>query len=64
LLAPGDEVTHTTQRERKNWLQVVRGAITVDGERLEAGDGAASAYEERIVVASNADSEVLLFDMG
>jgi redox-sensitive bicupin YhaK (pirin superfamily) len=57
LLAPGDEVAHATQRERKGWLQVARGAVTVNDEKLGAGDGAAIAYEERIVV------QILLFDM-
>jgi len=64
LLAPGDEVAHATLRERKSWLQVARGAVTVNDEQLGTGDGAAIAYEERIVVASSAASEILLFDMG
>ena len=64
LLAPGDEVTHTTDRLRKCWLQVARGAVTVNDEKLGGGDGAAIAYDERIVIQSSADSEILLFDMG
>ena len=64
VLAPGDEVAHTTDRLHKSWLQVTRGAVTIDGETLNAGDGTAIAYEERIVIKSSADSEILLFDMG
>jgi redox-sensitive bicupin YhaK (pirin superfamily) len=63
LLKPGDEVTHTTERTAKGWVQVASGAITVNGERLAAGDGAAIAYEETVAIKSEADSELLLFDM-
>jgi redox-sensitive bicupin YhaK (pirin superfamily) len=63
LLAPGDEVTHPTERSRKGWIQLASGAITVNGEQLTAGDGAALAYEESITIKSTADSELLLFDM-
>jgi redox-sensitive bicupin YhaK (pirin superfamily) len=63
LLAPGEEVTHTTDRTRKSWVQLARGAVTVNGETLVPGDGAAAAYETTIVVRASADSELLLFDM-
>jgi redox-sensitive bicupin YhaK (pirin superfamily) len=63
LLAPGERVAHVTERIRKGWVQVARGAVTVNGEQLEVGDGAAIAYEERIEIGARADSEILLFDM-
>ena len=63
LLKPGDEVTHTTERTAKGWVQIASGAVTVNGERLEAGDGAAIAYEENLAIRCVADSELLLFDM-
>jgi hypothetical protein len=63
LLAPGQEVTHATERTRKGWVQVASGAVTVNGEALAAGDGAAIAYEEAVVIRASADSELLLFDM-
>jgi redox-sensitive bicupin YhaK (pirin superfamily) len=63
LLKSGDEVSHVTERIAKGWVQVASGAITVNGERLEAGDGAAIAYEETLSIKSHADSELLLFDM-
>jgi hypothetical protein len=64
LLAAGDEATHTTERVRKGWVQVASGAVTVNGENLAAGDGAAIAYEEAVTIRATADSELLLFDMG
>jgi hypothetical protein len=63
LLAAGEEVTHTTERIRKGWVQVASGAVTVNGESLAAGDGAAIAYEEAVAIRATADSELLLFDM-
>jgi redox-sensitive bicupin YhaK (pirin superfamily) len=63
LLAPGDEVTHATERTRKGWVQVASGAITVNGEALAAGDGAAIAYEDNLAIRASADTELLLFDM-
>ena len=63
LLAPGDEVTHATERTRKGWVQVASGAVTVNGEELAAGDGAAIAYEDNVAIRASAASEVLLFDM-
>jgi len=64
LLAAGTEVTHTTDRLRKGWVQVASGAVTVNGETLGAGDGAAIAYEETVAIRATAASELLLFDMG
>jgi len=63
LLAKGDEVTHATERTRKGWVQIASGAVTVNGEALAAGDGAAIAYEETVTIKASADSELLLFDM-
>jgi redox-sensitive bicupin YhaK (pirin superfamily) len=63
LLAAGDEVTHATDRTRKGWVQLASGALTVNGEELEAGDGAAIAYEDNVVIRAAADAEILLFDM-
>jgi hypothetical protein len=64
LLAAGEAVAHTTERIRKAWVQVASGAVTVNGENLAAGDGAAIAYEESVTIRATADSELLLFDMG
>ena len=44
-------------------MQVASGNVTANGERLDAGDGAAIAYEENLAIRAAADSELLLFDM-
>jgi len=46
---------------RYGWLQVARGAVTVNGEELRAGDGAAIEQERQVTIAG--DGEVLLFDL-
>jgi redox-sensitive bicupin YhaK (pirin superfamily) len=63
LLNAGDAVTHVTDRTARGWVQVASGAVTVNGERLEAGDGAAVAYEDALAIKCSAASELLLFDM-
>jgi redox-sensitive bicupin YhaK (pirin superfamily) len=64
LLSAGDEVAHATDRTRRGWVQLASGAVTVNGEPLAAGDGAAIAYEDNVTIRATADSELLLFDMG
>jgi redox-sensitive bicupin YhaK (pirin superfamily) len=48
---------------RRVWLQVARGALTVNEQRLEAGDGARSAGPARLALQDGAQAEVLLFDL-
>ena len=64
LLGAGDQVAHVTDRTRRGWVQLASGAVTVNGEQLAPGDGAAIAYEDNVTIRASADSELLLFDMG
>lgn len=67
LLAAGDEVVHQVASGRKAWLQVAQGTVTVDGQTLSAGDGAALDGGGKLTVAGTGangePAEVLLFDM-
>jgi len=64
ILDRGEQATHAFRRGRKGWLQVARGSIEANGQRLEAGDGAAVSDEARIVLKGQGDgSEVLMFDL-
>ena len=63
VLEPGREVVHQMAPERHAWLQVARGAITVNGIELEQGDGAAISNESILTIAGRDQSEVLLFDL-
>jgi redox-sensitive bicupin YhaK (pirin superfamily) len=58
----GDGITHTFGKDRHGWLQVARGEVTLNGNTLKAGDGAAISGEPSITV-SGPGAEVLLFDL-
>jgi hypothetical protein len=59
----GEGVAHALAPGRHAWLQVLRGAVALDGERLSAGDGAAVSEEPNIEIRAEEPSEVLLFDL-
>jgi redox-sensitive bicupin YhaK (pirin superfamily) len=42
---------------------VVRGDLTLNGEKLAAGDGAAVSDEEQLEIAAENEAEFLLFDL-
>ncbi len=62
-LGEGDEVVHRLSPERHAWVQVARGAVSLNGEALLEGDGAAASREESLTLRGREDSEVLLFDL-
>ncbi|MEO8657148.1 MAG: pirin family protein [Bryobacteraceae bacterium] len=62
-LEPQDSTTFTLRPGRHAWIQVTRGAITVNGTALKAGDGAAVSDETTLAVTASEASEVLLFDL-
>ncbi|WP_325049673.1 pirin family protein [Legionella septentrionalis] len=41
FLQDNHTLNHTLQQGRMGWLQLIKGSITVNGEQMEAGDGAA-----------------------
>jgi quercetin 2,3-dioxygenase len=64
VLQAQETVSHTFAPARVGWLQVARGAVTVNGHALTAGDGAAISQASLITVQGTApETEVLLFDM-
>ena len=48
---------------RKAYVHVVRGALEVNGERLNGGDAAVMDGEPRLTLAGGQDAEVLVFDL-
>ena len=48
---------------RRAWLQVARGAMAVDGTRLQAGDGARITGPAQLQLHGGAQAEVLVFDL-
>ena len=63
LLAPGEEVSHSLAGDCMAYLHLVRGAVRVNGVQLETGDGAKIEAEQKLTIAADTDSEVLLFDL-
>ena len=63
VLAPGESVEHALKPDRHAYVQVARSSITLNGEPLEAGDGAAISAEKSLQLAGVNDAEVLLFDL-
>lgn len=48
---------------RHAWVQVARGEVVVNGEKLAAGDGAALSDERAVDLTAQSDAEVLVFDL-
>lgn len=63
VLEPGARVSHSLQPQRHAWVQVARGAITLNGLSLDKGDGAAISEETDVVIEATTDAEILLFDL-
>jgi quercetin 2,3-dioxygenase len=63
LLKPGEEVAHAFGNNRHGWLQVAKGSVELNGQRLELGDGAAISDEAKVNIKGAQESEVLLFDL-
>jgi redox-sensitive bicupin YhaK (pirin superfamily) len=63
VLEAGEEVRNALAPGRHAWLQVAEGALELNGNRLEEGDGAAVTDEDELDIAGKG-SEFLLFDLG
>ena len=63
-LSEGKRLTYDLSANRKAWLQVVKGALQLDGQTLKAGDGIAFADLDSLsILGSSSETEVLLFDL-
>ena len=63
VFAPGDRARLELRPDRHAWVQVARGTVTVNGQRLDHGDGAALSDEAALDLTADADAEVLVFDL-
>jgi redox-sensitive bicupin YhaK (pirin superfamily) len=63
-LAPAASMVIPLDASRQAWLQVVRGALTANGQPLKSGDGLSIREELNLSLTSaDAPSEALLFDL-
>jgi hypothetical protein len=63
LLDAGQEAVHRLAPGRHAWIQVARGALEANGQRLEAGDGAAVSGEDAVRLKGGSAAEALVFDL-
>jgi len=63
VLAPGATVKHQLKPERHAYVQVARGSVTLNGQKLETGDGAAISAEKTLELRGVDKAEVLLFEL-
>jgi redox-sensitive bicupin YhaK (pirin superfamily) len=62
-LGAGDSVEHRLRPDRHAWVQVAEGEMTLNGERLNAGDGAAVSDEAVLRLAATKTTQALVFDL-
>lgn len=63
LLNGGETANLSIEPGRSVWVQVARGSVELDGQRLVAGDGAAATKESRLPFSGAQGAEVLVFDL-
>ncbi|MEO8574519.1 MAG: pirin family protein, partial [Pyrinomonadaceae bacterium] len=64
VINTGEELTYQLADGRHAWIQLISGSLDVNGQKLEAGDGAAVSEEKALTSKSLADNtEFLLFDL-
>ena len=63
LFDGAESTTLTVDPARKAYVHLVRGALSVNGLRLAAGDAALIEHEPAIHLADGSDAEVLVFDL-
>lgn len=63
LLDGSEKATHPLAVERKVYVHVARGKVTVNGQALSAGDAVKISGEAAVAMENGAGAEVLLFDL-
>ena len=63
LLAPGESIAYRLPTGRLAYVQVIYGALELNGKKLVAGDGAKIADETQLQFLASEEVEFLLFDL-
>ncbi len=63
LLARNDQVQHDLPPDRCAWLHVARGSVSLNGEALSPGDGAAIGPGTQLLLRGVEDAELVLWDL-
>ena len=63
VLGEGESVRRKLKKDRHAYVQVAKGSVTLNGQKLEEGDGAAISQEKTVELTGVREAEVLLFDL-
>jgi hypothetical protein len=64
ILSEGEDVSYDLTEKRYGFLQVVKGSLELNGEKLQQSDGAAISDEKLLKIkALESETEFLLFDL-
>ncbi|MGD0310416.1 MAG: pirin family protein [Acidobacteriota bacterium] len=63
LMENGKQMTYSMPKGRHAWLQVTKGGLWLNGNRLRQGDGASASDEESLLIKADGVAETLLFDL-
>ncbi|HEU4766533.1 MAG TPA: pirin family protein [Pyrinomonadaceae bacterium] len=63
IIDAGQTVNANMDQARYGWIQVARGAVSVNGQRAEHGDGVIVMGESALEIVGEEPSEILLFDL-
>jgi redox-sensitive bicupin YhaK (pirin superfamily) len=63
MLSEGDRIEFTLQPDRRAYVHVARGAVSVNGMRLANGDALKISQESQLILDQAEDAELLLFDL-
>ena len=58
-----ESATLALNSQRKTYVHLVRGAMSVNGHALHGGDAAMLSQESQLTLSNAADAEVLVFDL-
>ena len=62
-LDEGKQVSHALKTGQHAWLQVLRGAVSLNGNDLKTSDGAAVSDEIALEIVARQAAEIMLFDL-
>jgi hypothetical protein len=62
-LHAGDAVSQVLEAGRRGYVHLAKGHLQLNGERMDAGDGAYVEHEARLALSQGEDAEVLVFDL-
>lgn len=63
LLSAGKSLAYALAPDRRAYLHVIRGEVTLNQLKLSGGDAAKIAGETALAIVSTTDAEILLFDL-